>query len=120
MSSNRKLQRAVNPYVKNSSVFRSLNPAGGMIGPNPNLVAVPTEGIIDPAATPMVFEAYDWLDGTRIVAFADGHAKSIKGFDAATDLKVELDDEAQRIVDEMALEQASAPPATGPLGMPGG
>jgi len=91
-----------------------------MIGPNPNLAGGPAAGIIDPAATPMVFEAYDWSDGTRIVAFTDGHAKSVKGFDAATDLKVELDDEAQRIVDEIVLEQASAPPATGPLGMPRG
>ncbi len=123
MSSGRKFQRAVNPYVKNSSVFRSLNPAGGMIGPNPNLVAVPTAGIIDPAATPLVFETYDWPDGKRVVAYTDGHAKFIEGFDVATDLEVELDDEARSIVDELALEleaAVSVPPAAGPLGMPRG
>ena len=99
-----------------------MNPAGGTIGPNQNLAGVPTEGVIDPAATPLVFEAYDWSDGTRIVAFTDGHANKIEGFDATTDLEVELDEEAQKIVDELALELealASKPPA-GPLGMPGG
>ena len=123
MSSGRKFQKAVNPYVKNSSVFRSLNPAGGMIGPNPNLVAVPTEGIIDAAATALVFEPYDWPDGKSVVAYTDGHAKFIDGFDVATDLEVELDDEARSIVEELALEleaAGSAPPAARPLGMPGG
>ncbi|MCH8979801.1 MAG: hypothetical protein IH945_11250 [Armatimonadetes bacterium] len=120
MSSQREFQRATYPYVMNSAVYRSLNPAGGMIGPNPNLAAVPAEGILDPAATPMVFEPYDWSDGTRIVAFADGHAKKVDGFDENTDLGVELDEDAQRIVDKIALADASAPPATRSLGMPGG
>ena len=123
MSDERQFQYALNPYVKNSSVFRSLNPAGGMIGPNPNLAGVPTGGVIDPMNTALAFEAYDWSDGTRIVAFTDGHANKVEGFSVATDLEVELDEEARTIMDAMALEMersTSAPAAAGPLDMPGG
>ena len=93
------------------------------MAPNSNLTAVPTDGLLDPAASVMVFETYDWSNGFRAVAFADGHAKAIAGFDVATDLEVGLDEEAQRTMDELALAQersAAAPSAIGPLGMPRG
>ena len=100
-----------------------MNPAGGVFEPNPRLSGVPAAGVMDPINTALVFETYDWPDGKRVVAFADGHAKFIAGFDVATDLEVELDEEAQRTMDELALElerSASAPAAARPLGMPGG
>ncbi|MCH7944742.1 MAG: hypothetical protein IIC73_01820, partial [Armatimonadetes bacterium] len=123
MASQREFERALMPYARNSSTFRSLNPAGGMLDPNSNLAAVPEEGVMDIAATALLFETYDWPDGRRVVAFADSHAKFIEGFDVSTDLEVELDEEAQRTMDELALElerSASAPAAARPLGMPGG
>ena len=124
LSRQRDLERAVTPYIMMSAaLFRSLNPAGGVIEPNPNVAAVPAGGVMDPGSAVMLFETYDWPDGGRVVAFTDGHAKSIEGFDIVTDLEVELDEEAQRTMDELALElerSASAPVAARPLGMPGG
>ena len=122
MVSQREFEKALMPYARNSSIFRSLNPAGGMLDPNSNLAAAPEEGVMDIGATTLLFETYDWPDGRRVVAFADSHAKFIEGFDVAADLEVELDEEAQTIMDAMALEleaSAVAPPAARPLGMPG-
>lgn len=119
----REFQYILDPYVKNPSVFRSRNPAGGIFEPNPNLAGVPTEGVENFEAAALFFETYDWSDGKRVVAFADTHAEFVASFDVATDLEVELTEEAKKIVDEMALQkerQESAPPATGPLGMPRG
>ena len=123
LTNQRAFERATMPYSRNASIFRSLNPAGGILGPNQNLSGVPAAGLVDSEATVMVFETYDWPDSRRAVAFTDGHAKFIQGFNNSTDLLVELSETAQKTMDEMALEQkarVSAPPATGPLGMPGG
>lgn len=63
------------PYLKNSDLWKSLNPNGGEFLFNMSLGGVDINDIPSPAETPLYFEKNAWPDGKRVVAFADGHAK---------------------------------------------
>lgn len=65
----------IDPYLKNREVWKSLNPNGGEFLFNTSLGGVNTSEIPHPADTPLFFERNAWPDGSRVVAFADGHAK---------------------------------------------
>ena len=122
----RRLRVVVEPYVRNRSIYDTLNPNGGTIEPNENLAAALYSEVVAPDSTIMVFETNDWPDGGRILGFTDGHAKYQVGFDMAKDLEVKLtptgekDMEAQAAMLEAQAAAASGPPPTSALGMPGG
>ena len=63
------------PYIKSRSIYKDLNPNGGQLDFNYNLNGVDSKTIPEPANTPYVFDSKPWPDGTRPVAFTDGHAK---------------------------------------------
>lgn len=65
------------PYVKNLDVFRSKNPIGSEFNFNTALSGVSQVDIPDPVGTVLLYEPIAWPDGTRVVAFADGHAKKV-------------------------------------------
>lgn len=63
------------PYIKSRETLKTLNPNGGSFLFNMSLAGVSLVDLESPAETPMIFESKPWPDGTRAVAFADGHAK---------------------------------------------
>jgi len=65
------------PYLNSHKVFKSLNPAGGRILFNPALSEVNLLSIPAPAETPMVYDELPWPDGTRLLAYVDGHVKTV-------------------------------------------
>lgn len=65
------------PYVKNREIMKTLNPAGGMIRFNMCLAGTWATQLENPAETVLIYESMPWADGSRCVAFADGHAKVV-------------------------------------------
>lgn len=65
------------PYMKNRELWKTYNPNGGKIQFNMALAGVNSSDIDKPAETPIFYETKEWPDGSRCVAFADGHAKII-------------------------------------------
>ncbi len=65
------------PYVKSIECFKTYNPQGGMLAFNMALAGVNISDIPKPAEVPLFYDSVAWPDGSRVVAFADGHAKSV-------------------------------------------
>ena len=65
------------PYLKNNELWKSLNPKGGEFRFNMALAGVSLTEVPEPANTPLFFEPNAWPDGTRVVAYTDGHAKRV-------------------------------------------
>ncbi|HLK17234.1 MAG TPA: hypothetical protein VKT78_20690 [Fimbriimonadaceae bacterium] len=65
------------PYSKNAEIFKTQNPSGGALLYNVNLAKVVMGDIPNPAAVPLFYDSKAWPDGSRPVAFADGHAKIV-------------------------------------------
>jgi hypothetical protein len=65
------------PYMKSIKLWESKNPNGGELRFNVALGGVSVTAIEDPSAVPLLFDSKAWPDGTRLVAFADGHVKSV-------------------------------------------
>ncbi|MBC8064256.1 MAG: hypothetical protein H7Y17_05465 [Chlorobia bacterium] len=65
------------PYFKNREITKSLNPNGAKLLLNMALAGVNMSGIELPAETILFYEDKEWPDGTRVVAFTDGHVKSL-------------------------------------------
>ncbi|MBS1705724.1 MAG: hypothetical protein JST40_07600 [Armatimonadetes bacterium] len=65
------------PYVKNKEVFQSQNPAKSEFRFNCALASVNAEIIEYPAETILWYETTPWEDGSRIIGYTDGHAKSV-------------------------------------------
>lgn len=63
----------VMPYTKNEKIWTT--PAGGRVLYNVALSGVDATSLENPAETLLVWEEKAYPDGTRAVAFADGHAK---------------------------------------------
>jgi hypothetical protein len=70
-------QKLLMPYVKNADVFKSTNPRGPEMEYNTKLAGMSFMDVEMPAVTPLVWEVHEWPNGTRAVAFADGHAKLV-------------------------------------------
>ncbi len=75
------LHGAILPYVRNNKSWQSLNPKGGTFQYNLRLAAQEIRLVKDPGKVPLFFEPNAWADGTRAVAFADGHAKFVSASD---------------------------------------
>lgn len=63
------------PYIKNKDVTKSLNPNGGEFRLNMAVAGVSMTSIEAPSDTPLFYEMAPWPDGTRCVAYTDGHVK---------------------------------------------
>jgi len=65
------------PYIKNTSTTKTLNPNGGMLRLNMSIAGVNSAKIPNPADTPMYYDSLPWPDGRYVVAFCDGHVKLV-------------------------------------------
>ncbi len=63
------------PYIKNASIWQSLNPNGSEFYFNTSIGGANEIDILSPALTVLYYESKVWPDGTRAVAFLDGHVK---------------------------------------------
>lgn len=77
VQSSRQAMGTLISYLPDSQVTRSDNPNGAYFYYNINLGGVSTANVSKPAETPAFYESAPWPDGSRIVAYLDGHVKSI-------------------------------------------
>ena len=70
-----KAQAAVHPYLKNDEVWASRNPNGGRLLYNASLSKRSLAQIDVTASTLLVWDEKPWPDGSRVVAYVDGHVK---------------------------------------------
>ena len=103
------VQAVVSPYVKNPSIFRTLNFNGGIISSNGNLAGVPSVEVIDPGVSPMLYETNDWPEGDRVIGYSDGHAMFITGFDTTSDLEVDLSTIGEQAYEDTKIEIEGTP-----------
>ncbi|MCW5941046.1 MAG: hypothetical protein KIS66_02370 [Fimbriimonadaceae bacterium] len=68
-------QAATYPYHKNRNLQATMNPAGGELAFNAALRGASLTALRNPAETVLIHDTKPWVDGARIAAFADGHAK---------------------------------------------
>jgi hypothetical protein len=66
------------PYIKNTDLFKSLNPAGSRILLNMAIAGVSDAEIEAPADTILYYDPKPWPDGRRLVGFTDGHVKFVE------------------------------------------
>ena len=72
------LVEVLHPYTKSTEIWKSLNTKGeGRFLFNMSLAGVSQTDVKDPAATPMLFDPNAYPDGTRVVAYVDGHARTV-------------------------------------------
>lgn len=71
-------QAVTMPYSKSSEIWKSNNPNDGRILFNTALGGVLSTSIPNPAEVALIYDAKEWPDGSRIIAYADGHAKVVK------------------------------------------
>lgn len=76
MKSAAALKKSVKPYVKNERIFVQPDTKQPYL-PNPRLARKELAKVKSPAKMAMLYEASPAPDGTRGVAFADGHVKRI-------------------------------------------
>ncbi|MBX3119626.1 MAG: hypothetical protein KF784_11215 [Fimbriimonadaceae bacterium] len=70
-------QYVTNPYMKNTSLWTTLNPNGGRILFNTSLGGVSHVVLEDPSKTVMFYESNAWPDGRRCVCFADTSSRFV-------------------------------------------
>jgi len=63
------------PYLKNDAIWATFNPNGGEILFNMALGGASCTSLENPAQTVLFYESKTWPNGTRVVAYADGHVK---------------------------------------------
>lgn len=71
------IQEVTAPYLKNDSLWTSLNPNGGKILFNMALGGVSLVDVPDPANTVLYYDSNAWPGGQRLVGFTDGHCKFV-------------------------------------------
>jgi len=71
------LFKLMEPYTKNSELFKTLNPAGGTFRFNMSLAGVDVTDVNDPSKVVLFWETEPWADGKRCVAYVDSHAKVV-------------------------------------------
>ncbi|MBI5705702.1 MAG: hypothetical protein HZC36_01805 [Armatimonadetes bacterium] len=77
------------PYVKNRDTFKTLNPNGGELRFAANVAGASAVDLEAPASVVMIYESMAWPDGSRVVAYCDGHARVISA-DAWKEAEKEL------------------------------
>lgn len=68
-------QAVSQPYLKNTTVMKSLNPRGGQLAINGNVGGVQVGPI--PVGVPLFYDSKPWPDGSRVVAFVNGSVKIV-------------------------------------------
>ena len=71
------VQRVITPYLRSNAVWKTENPLGGKFMFNTKIGGLSMTAIDNPAEMPMFVEEKIWPDGTRYVAFLDGHVKPV-------------------------------------------
>lgn len=82
----------IQPYMKNREYIKTLNP-GAKFLLNMAVAGVSMSSIENPAETVLYYEDKTWPDGSRVVAFTDGHVKAVstdewERFKATLNLKI--------------------------------
>ena len=72
-----KAQSVVEPYTKSAEIWKNPNPNGGRLLYNTSLSRTTQAAIESPSETLLLWDEKAWPDGTRVVAFTDGHVKSV-------------------------------------------
>jgi hypothetical protein len=67
----------IQPYIKNTELFKTQNPNGGGFRFNMSLAGAEATEIKDPAKTIMFYESQTWPDGGRCVSFVDTHVNYV-------------------------------------------
>lgn len=65
------------PYLKNTELFKSLNPASSRILFNMSLAGTSAPDIEAPTETILYYDPIPWNDGKYLVSFVDGHVKYV-------------------------------------------
>lgn len=65
------------PYMRSVDFWATFNPNGGTFLMSMAVAGVRTADIKNPETVPLVYESRAWPDGTRVVAFADGHCRFV-------------------------------------------
>lgn len=63
------------PYIKNDQIWTTFNPNGGQFLFNMALGGSTDQALDNPGETVLFYEGKAWPNGTRVVAYADGHVK---------------------------------------------
>jgi hypothetical protein len=74
---NTDLRTSLMDYVREDSVFSTLNPDGGEIVPNSHLAGLKLDSIALPEHTALVYETRAWPEGRTLFGFVDGHARLV-------------------------------------------
>ena len=77
------VREVIRPYIKNDSLWKNPNPNGGRVLFNIALAGTNVVDVPFPAETPMFYDERAWPDGSHLVAYLDGHAKSVSATDWA-------------------------------------
>jgi hypothetical protein len=65
------------PYFLNGTITKTLNPRGGEFRFNMSIGGVSFVDFDEPMNVPLFYESQSWPDGTRGVAFCDGHCEFV-------------------------------------------
>jgi hypothetical protein len=72
------LHKVIEPYSRNTEIFKTLNPNGeGDLRYNVGIAGMLGTDIENPADVPLLYDPKPWPDGTYLVAFLDSHAKFV-------------------------------------------
>lgn len=104
------------PYIKNVQIWKTYNPNGGDIRFNMCLAGADFADIERPAETVMFYESKQWPDGTRCVAFTDGHVKMLDPnvwMNAASTLSLKLKKKAKPLPLNYGIGKVPDPAGSG-------
>lgn len=69
--------RVTEPYCKDKSIWKSVNPNGGQLQLNMCISGVMMTAIEEIAGTPLVYDSKAWPGGYWLVSHTDGHVKFV-------------------------------------------
>lgn len=96
-NSSDELAQKIYPYIKNQSLFKSLNPNGGRINFILKLGGIPVTAILAPQSTIFAYDSKPWPDGTYLVAYCDGHSSFVPEIEFQSELQNSQSKSAYRL-----------------------
>lgn len=76
--------KMIHPYLKMTQIWETKNPNGGQLQFNMCLAGANISDVLEPSSTPLFYDSVPWPAGYRVVAFVDGHAKTVSEEDWST------------------------------------